>query len=180
VTPDPLEALRDACAPLRFSPLPELITFDELYERPAGTVQWYSAAALAAEGWVPILFDKLRTEHGPGHRLPAATNFLRVTLREPIFMVSASLYLTGRAPLLEQRVGAGDGRDGYGDDERDGIPRTHARRLHWAGHPMSASVSLGVKPHGARACVPGLDPKGQVSRVRRVLPPRRPWHRLPC
>ncbi|MDE3723627.1 (2Fe-2S)-binding protein [Nocardiopsis sp. N85] len=101
MTPDPREALRDVCAPLRFSPLPELLTFGELHARPAGTVQWLPVGAIAAEGWVPVLFDKLRTEHGPGHRLPAATNFLRVTLREPIFMVSASLYLTGRAPLLD-------------------------------------------------------------------------------
>lgn len=86
--------------PLKFAPLPVLLSPEELRARPLGPEHWYSAGELASEGWVPVLFDKLRTEHGPGHRLPAATNFLRVTLREPVFMVSASLYLTGRAPLL--------------------------------------------------------------------------------
>ncbi|MFD3684838.1 (2Fe-2S)-binding protein [Nocardiopsis sp. NPDC058631] len=100
MTPDPLDALRDACAGLRFAPLPELVAFDDLYRDGTHGVQWYRSDVLESEGWLPILFDKLRTEHGPGHQLPAATNFLRVTLREPIFLVSASLYLTGRAPLL--------------------------------------------------------------------------------
>lgn len=100
VTPDPLDAFRDACAPLKFAPLPDLLSFEELSAVPRGRVRWHQAGAMAADGWLPVLYDRLRSEHGPGHRLPAATNFLRVTLREPIFLVSASLYLTGRAPLL--------------------------------------------------------------------------------
>src|SRR5699024_11958286 len=52
------------------------------------------------DGRLPVLSAKLRTAHAPEHRLPAATTFLRVTLREPIFLASAALYLTGRAPLL--------------------------------------------------------------------------------
>ena len=100
MTPDPLDALRDACSGLKFAPLPELVSSADLPRDRTDGVQWYRSDVLESEGWLPILFDKLRTEHGPGHRLPAATNFLRVTLREPIFLVSASLYLTGRAPLL--------------------------------------------------------------------------------
>nr|WP_218908795.1 (2Fe-2S)-binding protein [Nocardiopsis sinuspersici] len=102
VVADPLDALRGACAPLKFAPLPDLLSHRDVEARadPAGPVHWYQAGVLASDGSLPVLFDKMRTEHGPGHRLPAATNFLRVTLREPIFMVSASLYLTGRAPLL--------------------------------------------------------------------------------
>ncbi|MFV2195385.1 (2Fe-2S)-binding protein [Nocardiopsis sp. LOL_012] len=100
MTQDPLGALCDACAPLKFAPLPR-ITDSAAPERPHGTAaHWYRSDHLVEEGALRILHDKLRTEHGPGHRLPAATNFLRVTLREPIFLVSASLYLTGRAPLL--------------------------------------------------------------------------------
>lgn len=100
MTPDPLGTLRDVCAPLRFAPLPDLVSRADLRPDSVDGVHWYRADALASQGWLPVLFDKLRTEHGPGHRLPAATNFLRVTLREPIFLVSASVYLTGRAPLL--------------------------------------------------------------------------------
>lgn len=98
--PDPLETLRGACAPLKFAPLPDLVTAEELHCDILGEPQWYRVGTMADEGWVAVLYDKLRTEHGPGHRLPAATNFLRVTLREPVFLVAASLYLTGRAPLL--------------------------------------------------------------------------------
>ncbi|WP_026122322.1 (2Fe-2S)-binding protein [Nocardiopsis halotolerans] len=104
MTPDPLDALRDACAPLKFAPLPDLVSSEEFHADPPGPVYRHQAGAMASDGWLPVLYDRLRTEHGPDHRLPAATNFLRVTLREPIFMVSASLYLTGRAPLLSPRT----------------------------------------------------------------------------
>ncbi|WP_017597467.1 (2Fe-2S)-binding protein [Nocardiopsis lucentensis] len=100
MTPDPLEALRDACAPLRFAPLPGLPRSGPPVPDIPGDVHWHRSDHLVTDGWLPVLHDKLRTEHGPGHRLPAATNFLRVTLREPIFLVAASLYLTGRTPLL--------------------------------------------------------------------------------
>ncbi len=100
VTPDPLDAIRDACASLRFAPLPDLVTSQDLRRTPSGVLQRHRADTLAHDGSLPVLFDKLRTEHGPGHRLPAATGFLRATLREPIFLLSASLYLTGRAPVL--------------------------------------------------------------------------------
>ena len=100
MAPDPLDALRTVCEGLKFAPLPELIGFEELHQRPFGDVQCHSVTSLTGDEWLPVLFDKLQTEHGPGHRLPAATNFLRVTLREPIFLVASSLYLTGRAPLL--------------------------------------------------------------------------------
>lgn len=100
MTPDPLDALRAVCEELKFAPLPELLGSAELRRRPFGDVQCHSVTSLSGDGWLPVLFDKLQTEHGPGHRLPAATNFLRVTLREPIFLVASSLYLTGRAPLL--------------------------------------------------------------------------------
>ncbi|MFB8761406.1 (2Fe-2S)-binding protein [Nocardiopsis alba] len=100
MSPDPLDALRSVCARLKFAPLPELLDLAELHRRPTTHTEYHSVASLVEEGHLPVLFDKLRTEHGPGHRLPAATNLLRVTLREPIFLVASSLYLTGRAPLL--------------------------------------------------------------------------------
>lgn len=100
MTPDPLDALHGVCARLKFAPLPDITTLDRLHGRPVDGTQRHSVTSMTDHGWLPILFDKLQTEHGPGHRLPAATNFLRVTLREPIFMVAASLYLTGRGPLL--------------------------------------------------------------------------------
>ena len=100
MTPDPLDALHGVCARLKFAPLPQITTLGRLHSRPVDGIQRHTVASMTDYGWLPVLFDKLQTEHGPGHRLPAATNFLRVTLREPIFMVAASLYLTGRGPLL--------------------------------------------------------------------------------
>ncbi|GHC86433.1 hypothetical protein GCM10007079_29750 [Nocardiopsis terrae] len=100
MTPDPLDALRGVCSRLKFAPLPEITSLAELHGRQADGVQQHSVTSMTDHGWIPVLFDKLRTEHGPGHRLPAATNFLRVTLREPVFMAAASLYLTGRGPLF--------------------------------------------------------------------------------
>ncbi|WP_017586881.1 (2Fe-2S)-binding protein [Nocardiopsis ganjiahuensis] len=100
MTPDPLDALHGVCARLKFAPLPETTGPGRLRSRPADGTQRHTVTSMTGHGWLPVLFDKLQTEHGPGHRLPAATNFLRVTLREPIFMVAASLYLTGRGPLL--------------------------------------------------------------------------------
>lgn len=100
MTPEPHATLREACAPLKFAPLPDLVDSSGTRAQAATDRQWHSVTTMVDEGWVPVLFDKLRTEHGPGHQLPAATNFLRLTLREPIFLAAASLYLTGRAPLL--------------------------------------------------------------------------------
>ena len=100
VTPGPSATLRAACEQLKFAPLPALALLDGLHQQGTTDIQWYPVRRMVEEGHLPVLFDKLRTEHGPEHRLPAATNFLRVTLREPIFLASASLYLTGRAPLL--------------------------------------------------------------------------------
>ncbi|GAB3730708.1 (2Fe-2S)-binding protein [Nocardiopsis nanhaiensis] len=100
MTPDPLDALRSVCTQLKFAPLPEITRLEDLHGSPADSVQRHTVTSMTEQDWLPVLFDKLRNEHGPGHRLPAATNFLRVTLREPVFLVAASLYLTGRAPLL--------------------------------------------------------------------------------
>ncbi|MBE2997622.1 (2Fe-2S)-binding protein [Nocardiopsis sp. HNM0947] len=101
MTPQPIATLHEACATLKFAPLPDLVEAGRPQAPAPADVQWHSAASMAEQGWIPVLFDKLRTEHGPGHNLPAATNFLRVTLREPIFLAAASLYLTGRAPLID-------------------------------------------------------------------------------
>lgn len=101
MTQAPLDAIRAVSTRLKFAPLPEIIDFEALQLRPFDGTQCHSVTSMTVEGWLPVLFDKLRTEHGPGHRLPAATNFLRVTLREPLFLVASSLYLTGRAPLLD-------------------------------------------------------------------------------
>ncbi|WP_184080030.1 (2Fe-2S)-binding protein [Nocardiopsis mwathae] len=100
----PLQAVIDACAPLKFAPLPYIradLPDQAASPRPrSGTEHWYRADRMAADGHVGPLFDRLTTRNGPAHRLPAATRFLRVLLREPVFLVSAGLYLTGRAPLL--------------------------------------------------------------------------------
>ncbi|MFW5419100.1 (2Fe-2S)-binding protein [Nocardiopsis sp. CNT-189] len=102
MAPHPLQAVVDACTPLKFSPLPDIRTPEVRAgtEHPAGE-QWYRTDFMVADGDVPVLFDRLTAAHGPGHRLPAATAFLRAVLREPIFLVSAGVYLTGRAPLLD-------------------------------------------------------------------------------
>ncbi len=136
---DPLDALRDACAPLKFAPLPDLLSAEDPRAGAAPGTHWYRADTLASDGSLPVLFERLRSEHGPGHRLPAATNFLRVTLREPIFLVSASLYLTGRAPLL--------------GPDRLYLPwdAVHAR----FGTPAVAGVRVAVLPDDPAAGRPG-------------------------
>ncbi|MDA8369502.1 MAG: (2Fe-2S)-binding protein [Nocardiopsaceae bacterium] len=98
----PLQAVVDACAPLKFAPLPDIRTaqFQAASDHP-GAEHWYRADLMVAEGAVGALFDQITTHHGPGHKLPASTNLLRALLREPIFIVSAGIYLTGRAPLLD-------------------------------------------------------------------------------
>ncbi|WP_067968887.1 (2Fe-2S)-binding protein [Nocardiopsis trehalosi] len=105
VSEAPLQAVVDACAPLKFAPLPDIwVCGVEAPRRPhPGTEHWYRTDLMVAEGAVGTLFDQVTAHHGPPHKLPAATHFLRALLREPIFMVSAGLYLTGRAPLLDER-----------------------------------------------------------------------------
>nr|WP_156185020.1 (2Fe-2S)-binding protein [Allosalinactinospora lopnorensis] len=99
----PMQALVDACAPLKFAPLPDIRSAEirSVSERRC-TEQWYRADLMVVEGAVRTLFDQYTARHGPGHKLPDTTHFLRALLREPIFMVSAGIYLTGRAPLLDQ------------------------------------------------------------------------------
>ncbi|GAB3214021.1 (2Fe-2S)-binding protein [Marinactinospora thermotolerans] len=98
----PLQTVVDACAPLKFAPLPDLRVpgVTQGCRRP-GAEHWYRADLMAAQGAVGTLFDQLTAHHGPHHRLPATTHFMRALLREPIFLVSAGIYLTGRAPLLD-------------------------------------------------------------------------------
>ncbi|MDA2804825.1 (2Fe-2S)-binding protein [Nocardiopsis suaedae] len=98
--PVPLQAVVDACTPLKFSPLPALrapgITAGA--GDPAAD-QWFRTDLMVADGEVPVLFERLTALGARGHRLPAVTDFLRATLREPVFLVSAGLYLTRRAAL---------------------------------------------------------------------------------
>ncbi|GLU48908.1 (2Fe-2S)-binding protein [Nocardiopsis ansamitocini] len=97
----PLSTVVDACAPLKFSPLPQIRTAEVLTatEEPE-TEHWYRADLLSAKGALGPVYDRFMAAHGPGHPLPSATHLLRRLLREPIFMVAAGIYLTGRAPLL--------------------------------------------------------------------------------
>lgn len=98
----PLATVVDACAPLRFAPLPDLRT--RSLTRPVeqrDVEQWCRADLLAVKGALGPVYDGFVAATRPGHRLPAATHFLRALLREPIFLVAAGLYLTGRAPLLD-------------------------------------------------------------------------------
>ncbi len=103
LTEHPLQAVVDACSPLRFAPLPDIRTSGlRMAPQRRETETWYRTDLMAAEGDIGVLFDRFAAQHGPGHRLPNTTSFLRALLREPIFLVSAGLYLTGRAPLLSQ------------------------------------------------------------------------------
>lgn len=97
----PLQAVVDACTPLKFAPLPDIRTsgFPASYDQPVAE-RWYRADLMAAEGAVGELFDRA-AQQSSQHKLPAATRFLRALLREPIFYVSAGLYRTGRAPLVD-------------------------------------------------------------------------------
>ncbi|MBV2363761.1 (2Fe-2S)-binding protein [Streptomonospora nanhaiensis] len=100
----PLQALLDSCASLKFAPLPDIRTATvQRTRKHPGTEHWYRTDLMVAEGAVGPLFTQLTAHHGPAHKLPAATHFLRALLREPIFLVSAGVYLTGRAPLLDER-----------------------------------------------------------------------------
>ncbi|MFC7327275.1 (2Fe-2S)-binding protein [Marinactinospora rubrisoli] len=101
-TPHPLQTVVEACTPLKFAPLPDIRTPEvrSVREHP-GTEHWYRADLMVAEGILPTLFDQITAHHGPNHKLPAATHFMRALLREPIFMVAAGTYLTGRAPLVD-------------------------------------------------------------------------------
>lgn len=101
----PLQSVVAACAPLRFAPLPDVAdpgssgpAQDAASRAGAELVQhWYRPASFAAPETLGPVYDKLRAEHGPDHRLAAVHRFLRALLREPIFLVSAGIYLTGRA-----------------------------------------------------------------------------------
>ena len=98
----PLATVVDACAPLKFAPLPDLRPPALTRAADQGDVeQWCRADLLAARGALEPVYDGYVAATRPGHRLPAATHFLRALLREPIFLVAAGLYLTGRAPLLD-------------------------------------------------------------------------------
>ncbi|MFD0776283.1 (2Fe-2S)-binding protein [Streptomonospora algeriensis] len=100
----PLKAVIDACRPLKFAPLPDVrtTTVQHSREHPA-TEHWYRTDLMVAEGAVSTLFNQLTAHHGPDHKLPGATHFMRSLLREPIFLVSAGIYLTDRAALLDER-----------------------------------------------------------------------------
>lgn len=98
----PLAALVDACASLRFAPLPGL-ALDTLRhgveERPE---YWLSAEQLSSPGELGPVYDKVTAAHGPGHRLPATVQFQRSLLRDAVFFLAAGIYLTDRAPLLSR------------------------------------------------------------------------------
>lgn len=140
----PFQAVIDACTGLKFAPLPEVRTSDvhTVNEHP-GTEHWYRADLMVAEGAVPVLFDQITSHHGPGHKLPAATHFLRALLREPVFLVAAGTYLTGRAPLLDVahlwfpwRVNASFGRPMVTSTTMAVLPDDPA-----AGHPDTIVVA---------------------------------------
>lgn len=98
----PLATVVDACAPLRFAPLPDLRLRSFTRSGDQGDAgQWCRADLLAAKNAFAPVYDGFVAATRPGHRLPAATHFLRAVFREPIFLVAAGLYLTGRAPLLD-------------------------------------------------------------------------------
>ncbi|MEY9211242.1 (2Fe-2S)-binding protein [Thermobifida halotolerans] len=98
----PLTTVVDACAPLRFAPLPDLRASGLVRGGGESDVErWHRADLMASDGALGEVYDGFVAATEPGHRLPAATHFLRALLREPIFLVSAGLYLTGRAPLLD-------------------------------------------------------------------------------
>ncbi|GAA3728785.1 (2Fe-2S)-binding protein [Salinactinospora qingdaonensis] len=102
-TRHPLQSVVEACAPLKFAPLPDIrVPEMRIVRAHPGSEHWYRTDLMVAEGAVPVLLEKIASTNGPQHRLPAATHFLRALLREPIFLVAAGSYLTGRAPLLDR------------------------------------------------------------------------------
>ncbi|APU15899.1 MULTISPECIES: (2Fe-2S)-binding protein [Actinoalloteichus] len=94
----PLDAVVLACRDLTFAPLPELRP-----DRPApmeGETRWLSLVELLDDGRLAETFDALRAREGAGHPGAAAIRYLKGLLRETVFLVSASIYLTDRAPEL--------------------------------------------------------------------------------
>jgi hypothetical protein len=101
-TRHPLSAVIEACAPLRFAPLPALST-SELQTGPQEAPEyWLRADLLAADGALGAVYDKATAAHGPDHRLPSVVHFQRSLMRDPLFLVAAGLYLTDRAPLVRR------------------------------------------------------------------------------
>ncbi|MGV2387271.1 MAG UNVERIFIED_CONTAM: ferric iron reductase FhuF-like transporter family protein, partial [Thermobifida fusca] len=89
----PLATVVDACAPLRFAPLPDLRLRSFTRSGDQGDAgQWCRADLLAAKNAFAPVYDGFVAATRPGHRLPAATHFLRAVFREPIFLVAAGLY----------------------------------------------------------------------------------------
>ncbi|QVQ51537.1 (2Fe-2S)-binding protein [Spiractinospora alimapuensis] len=98
----PIQTLVDDCAPLAFAPLPDIRVADASgSQEDPPDVCWHRADLVVERGELGPIFDRYASLHGPGHRLADTTHFLRALLREPVFMVSSSIYLTGRAPLLD-------------------------------------------------------------------------------
>ncbi|QVQ52489.1 (2Fe-2S)-binding protein [Spiractinospora alimapuensis] len=96
----PLSAIVDACASLRFAPLPSLRVDGLAHGTEEHPELWLRADRLGSADALGPVYDKVTAEHGPGHRLPAVVRFQRALLRDPVFLVAAGIYLAGRAPLL--------------------------------------------------------------------------------
>ncbi|ASO21136.1 hypothetical protein FHR81_002103 [Actinoalloteichus hoggarensis] len=96
--PRPLDAVVLACRDLTFAPLPELRP-----DAPApieGETRWLSLHQLLAGERLAETFDALRIREQAGHPGAAAIRYLKGLLRETVFLVSAAVYLTDRAPAL--------------------------------------------------------------------------------
>lgn len=99
-TGHPLRAVIDACDPLRFAPLPDVPGIRMRTPEHPPIEQWHRADLASGDGTLACLYDKMISRHGPHHRLASVHHVLRSLLREPVFLVSAGIYLTGRAPAL--------------------------------------------------------------------------------
>lgn len=107
-----IDELRARCAPLRFAPLPGVVT-----EAPSGP-EWITAAGIAdpADPFLGRLLDADAAEP-PG---PRAVHTLRTLLRELIFCTAGAVYLLEAAPQLgpDRYVyrTTGPGRSGGAED----------------------------------------------------------------
>ncbi|AUS77705.1 ferric iron reductase FhuF-like transporter family protein [Actinoalloteichus sp. AHMU CJ021] len=98
----PVRGLLDACAPLTFAPLPAFGSAPTPGpdDAPEPARRWFSAEEFAA-GEVRAVFDALRADGNlPPQVQPAAMRYMRSLFRELVFVVSAGVYLTGRAVEL--------------------------------------------------------------------------------